>query len=211
MYGISVSLSTQFIHYLSDPTDIEEAIYEAYGLFDSGVECIFNLAGPSASGVITAAIDALQWEVPAYVVGVDYDSYLEGLYDGDTSVVLTSAMKFYGTAVYKIMESYARGDFPGGTNMMLDLASGGVGLPQDNLGFSQETTILISDILNYVESGELDIPVLGEYPIEFDPLPISIPTILPLPSETPTLPPIPSETPTLPPVPSLTPTIPPLP
>ncbi|MCK5758543.1 MAG: BMP family ABC transporter substrate-binding protein, partial [Clostridiales bacterium] len=123
MYHISVSMSAQFIHYLTDQTDIEEAIYAAYGLYDSGVECILNLAGPSASGVISAAIDALQWEVPAYVVGVDYDSYLEGIHDGDMSVVLTSAMKFYGTAVYKIMEAFTNGNFPGGTNMILDLAS----------------------------------------------------------------------------------------
>ncbi len=210
MYHISVSMSNQFIHYLSDQTNIEEAIDAAYGLYDSGVECVLNLAGPSASGVISAAIDVVDWGIPAFVVGVDYDSYLEGIHDGDLSVVLTSAMKFYGTAVYRIMKSFTNGDFPGGTNMIMDLASGGVGLPSDNPGLSQETTAMINDLMDYVESRELDIPTFGEYPIELKPLPIT-PSLLPLPSHSPTLPPTPSETPTLPPTPSETPILTPLP
>ncbi len=216
MYGIGVSLSTQFIHYLTDPTDIEEAIYAAYGLFDSGVECILNLAGPSASGVISAAVDAVQWEIPAYVVGVDYDSYLEGLYNSDLSVVLTSAVKYYGTAVYRILESFTMGDFPGGTKIMFDYYSGGVGLPLGNLGFSIETIDVMTYVFEQMDLNWLVVPPLGDSPIMIlapppIPAPSEIPTLPPIPSETPTVPPLPSATPTIPPLPSSTPTIPPLP
>ncbi len=182
VYGIDASLSQQFITYLQVPGDTEEALYAAYALYDSGVECILNLAGSSSSGVITGAIDAMGWEIPAYVVGVDYDSYLEGIFIEDASVVLTSAVKYYGAPVYSILKALAAGEFPGGRNLLFDLAAGGVGLPQDNPGLSPDTLSALEDIYTFIETGKLVIPPLGEFPlISPPPVPSVIPTIPPLP------------------------------
>ena len=202
MYGISASLPSRFIIYMENPGDVEEAMYAAWGLYDSGASCILNLAGSASSGVLTGAMDAMGWELPAYIVGVDYDSYIEGIYSGDASVVLTSAMKFYDEAVYSLLKAFSTNEFPGGRNLMFDLSTGGVGLPPDNPGLSADTLAAIYEIYEYIENGSLVIPSLGEFPLVTPP---------PLPSETPTIPPLPSETPTLPPMPSETPTPPPIP
>lgn len=201
-YGIETVLNPQYIVFLNEPGNPESARYASYGLYDSGVDCILNLAGSSYEGVIGGAVDFMEFGFRSYVIGVDYDSYNEGLYGEKSSVVLTSAVKFYDRAVYSIIKQYASGDFPGGKMLVFDLNSGGVGLPGSNPGLSTETLSFISEINNLIDNGSLVIPTFGEFPTVFStpipsfsplPLPSIIPTLLPslLPSPLPTLVPIP--------------------
>ena len=164
-FGIDVQLPQHYIVYLEFPGDPEEALYAAYGLFDSGVECILNLAGSSASQVIQAAIDANGWEIPAYVVGVGYDSFSEGLLPYGGSVVVTSAMTFYDSAVTQIISNYASGDFPSGNQLLFDYHSGGIGLPFNNPGFSVGTIDAMKYIFEQMDLNWLIVPPLGDGPI----------------------------------------------
>lgn len=203
-YGIDAQLTQQSIIYLQFAGDPEEAFYAAIGLYDSGVECILNLAGSAASQVILAAIDASSWPIPAYVVGIGYDSFSEGLLPSGESVVITSAMTFYDVAVTNLISDYASGDFPGGTQILFDYDSSGVGLPSNNPGFSADTIEAMTYIFEQMDLNWLNVPPLGDAPITIlapPPIPAPIPTILPIPSETPTIPPLPSTTPTIPPLP----------
>ena len=54
------------------------------------------------------------WEmcIRERVIGVDSDQYDDGIYEGNKSVVLTSAIKKIDEAAYQIIEDDINGEFP---------------------------------------------------------------------------------------------------
>lgn len=159
-YGIDVRLDPQFLTYLPVQNDPEGAFLIAWGLYDSGVSCILNLAGTSASGVIDSAIDANSNGIPSYVVSVDYDQFTEGISEGQTSVVLTSAIKYYDTAVYDLVGLYTKDIFPGRSSLTYDLANKGVGLSISNPIFSPATKTIISEVSLLLNNGMISLSPL---------------------------------------------------
>lgn len=78
-------------------------------LIAEGVDIIFVAAGASGNGVLTAVKEA----DGVYFIGCDVDQYDDGA-NGDSNVVLTSAVKVMHLNVERALESIADGSFKGG-------------------------------------------------------------------------------------------------
>ena len=79
-----------------------------------GVKAIFTAAAGVNIGVITEAKTRVVNGEEAWVIGVDSDQYADGIYEGNKSVVLTSAIKKIDEATYQIIKNELNGEFPGG-------------------------------------------------------------------------------------------------
>lgn len=90
-----------------------------------------------------------------WVIGVDVDQYDDGLYDGDKSVVLTSAMKKIKTSVYEMIQDELNGEFRGGEIITFDAKSDGVGIPDENPNLSNETVAKVNEVLEMIKNGEI--------------------------------------------------------
>lgn len=67
-----------------------------------------------------------------WVVGVDSDQYGQGIYSGNKSVILTSALKRVDSATYDMIKAENDGKFPGGQTLVFDAKKNGVGIPATN-------------------------------------------------------------------------------
>jgi basic membrane protein A len=115
-----------------------------------GADVIFQAAGKTGSGVISAASERKKW-----VIGVDADQY-----DEAPCCVLTSMVKGVDVAVLDAARDMIEGDFQGGTRE-LGLAEGGVGfisdernrdrLPPEVVGRARE---IAADII----AGRIEVP-----------------------------------------------------
>ncbi len=197
-YGTAVTLEEKFISYLEMANDPKGALQTANALFDSGADCILNLAGGSGAGLIEGAVDFTSWGMEVYTIGVDYDQFDEGIYGDNLSVVLTSVVKYYDTAVYDMIKTYAAGDFPGGTSVHFDISMGGIGLSLNNPNLSPSTVMLMDEVFSLIEDNSIFVQTLED--LQLMPFP-TLPPLITL-SPVPTLPP----SITLPPTTSLPPT-----
>lgn len=78
-------------------------------LIGEGVDILFVAAGNSGNGVFTAAKEAKEVKV----IGCDVDQYDDGA-NGDSNIILTSALKVMHSAVKTALESVQGGTFKGG-------------------------------------------------------------------------------------------------
>jgi basic membrane protein A len=90
------------------------------------------------------------------------DQYDEGLLTNGQSTILTSAMKYLGEAAYNQIDSYAKGEFEGGQTILMDIATNGVGLPQENPNLSEETVKQVNEIVELIKGGEIEVPATEE-------------------------------------------------
>ena len=92
--------------------------------YAGGTEAIFAAAGGAGFSVIAAAADAGTW-----MLGVDVDQ------SGDSTTVLTSAMKALAVSVNDMLTDFVGGSFRGGSNLHYDASINGIGLPMANSRF----------------------------------------------------------------------------
>lgn len=78
-------------------------------LIAEGVDIIFTAAGASGNGVLTAVKEA----DGVYFIGCDVDQFDDGA-NGDSNVILTSAVKVMHLNVERALEAVADGSFKGG-------------------------------------------------------------------------------------------------
>jgi basic membrane protein A and related proteins len=109
----------------------------AESMYQQGADIVFHVAGGTGAGVIEAAKSTNH-----YAIGVDTDQ--DALAPG---YVLTSMIKHTDTAVKRLIEQYAKGEFHGGTTMTLGLKDGGVGLSD----FTQTKKDIPADVLSKVD------------------------------------------------------------
>lgn len=127
-------------------------------MYDKGVKVIFTAAGGTGIGVITEAkARTSNGNSPVYVIGVDVDQYADGIYDQaeNTSVILTSAMKYVDRATHNIITRYVENTFPGGETITFSIINDGVGIPSENPNLSTETIDTVNTIYEKVKSGEI--------------------------------------------------------
>ncbi len=108
----------------------------AASMYAKGADIVFTAAGGVNAGVVEAAKDEIAKDNEVWVIGVDRDMYEDGIYDGDKSVILTSAVKQVGQAAYDALTLEFEGNFEGGVDN-LGLAEEGVGLPEENPNLDQ--------------------------------------------------------------------------
>lgn len=148
------------IEYAGSFTDTQIGQTIAAKLFDQGAGIIFSAAGATGNGAIKEAKDRVLRGENVWTIGVDRDQYLDGIYEGDKSVMLTSMVKRVDVAAYNIIQAEMDGAFPGGSVVKFDLSNGGVGIPKDNPNLSND---IVSEVATYEQSiisGDIVVPTL---------------------------------------------------
>ncbi len=129
-------------------------------MYDRGVDVIFAAAGGVGVGAINEAKQRVKAGEKVWMVGVDVDQYDDGKYEGDKSVVLTSAIKKIDKVAFDMVQAELDGKFPGGETLTFDATNDGIGLPEKNPNLSDDTVKTVEDIFQKVKAGE--IKVAGE-------------------------------------------------
>lgn len=129
--------------YADSFTDVSKGQQIANSMIASGADIIFTAAGGVNNGVVEAAITQTKSNPsqPISVIGVDRDMYQDGVYDGDKSVILTSAVKNTGKAVFSAIQTLKDGQTPPDVSY-LNVADGYVGLPEQNPNLANDQAII---------------------------------------------------------------------
>ena len=127
-------------------------------LYDEGVKVIFSVAGSTGNGCIKEAKDRRTNGEDVWIIGVDRDQYSEGIYDGTHSCILTSDLKKVNEAAYNVAKMVNEGNFPGGQELIFDLAKGGVGFPKDNPNLSTDILDTVAKYTKEIIDGTIVVP-----------------------------------------------------
>ena len=155
--GTNVSLKDENIVYSGSFSDLALGQQLAAQMYDSGVKAIFAAAGGVGTGVITEAKTRVVNGEEVWVIGVDSDQYADGIYEGDKSVILTSAIKKIDEAAYQMIEAQLNGEFPGGQVLTFNAENDGVGIPAENPNLKDDTVTKVNEVLDGIKNGEIEV------------------------------------------------------
>ncbi|WP_053366225.1 BMP family lipoprotein [Bacillus sp. FJAT-27245] len=126
-------------------------------MFNRGVVAIHAAAGGVGVGAINEAKQRASKGEKVWIVGVDVDQYEDGKYDGDKSVILTSATKKISHSVYEMIKDELDGKFQGGKTLTFDAKNDGVGLPDENPNLSEDTVSKVKEVYEQIKSGDIEV------------------------------------------------------
>lgn len=126
-------------------------------MYDRGVKVIFTAAGGVGVGAINEAKTRAKGGEEVWIVGVDVDQYADGIYEGEKSIILTSAMKKLDQVAFDIIKQELDGQFPGGETLTFDAKNDGIGLPEENPNLSEDTVNAVGDVYEKIKSGEISV------------------------------------------------------
>ncbi|WP_245959325.1 BMP family lipoprotein [Neobacillus piezotolerans] len=129
----------------------------AASMFDRGVNVIHAAAGGVGVGAIKEAVNRVKAGENVWIVGVDVDQYEDGKYDGDKSVILTSAVKNIDQSAFDMIKDELDGKFQGGKTLMFDAKNDGVGITAENPNLSDDTSSKVKEVYEKVKSGEIEV------------------------------------------------------
>ena len=124
----------------------------AQGMYDKGADIVYAAAGGSGIGVFQAAKAA-----NARAIGVDSDQYQTV---GDPTlqpVIMTSVLKRVDNAVEAYINDFVAGKIKGGSDIVNDLKTDGVGLATSG-GFIDDIQAQIKEYADKIKSGEITVP-----------------------------------------------------
>ena len=120
-------------------------------LIDEGVDIMFVAAGASGNGVFTAAKEA----EGVFVIGCDVDQYNDGV-NGDSNIMLTSALKIMDKNVELQLNNVKDGSFKGENALLgADTDSTGYVSDPERCQLSEDTISKIDEAFAKVKSGEI--------------------------------------------------------
>jgi len=147
------------VDYIGTFTEESIAKSAAASMYDDGAFVIFHAAGPAGMGIIDEAKERASSGDAALVIGVDYDQYDDGIYASGKSVVLTSMIKRFDSAVFNVCASaYDKKLTSGLLSFGLDEES--IGLPSVNPNLSQDINQKIYDFEEKIILDELTVPIV---------------------------------------------------
>ncbi|EHK2348732.1 BMP family ABC transporter substrate-binding protein [Clostridium perfringens] len=155
--GTHMSLEAKNVIYQGSFDDSAAGGQIAAQMYDNGVKAIFCAAGGVGVGAIQEAKNRAASGKEAWIIGVDVDQYDDGIYEGDKSVILTSAVKRIDHASYDMIKKELDGTFPGGQTLLYDAKNDGVGLPDKNPNLSEETMTEVNKVFEQLKSGEIKV------------------------------------------------------
>ena len=124
----------------------------AQGMYQGGADIVFHAAGGSGQGVFEAAAEA-----GGRAIGVDSDQY-ETVGDSTLqAVIMTSMLKRVDNAVESLITEYSEGTVEGGTDVVNDLSTEGVGLSYSG-GFIDDIQATIDDYSQQIVDGDITVP-----------------------------------------------------
>ena len=156
-YGTNVSLKAENIVYSGSFSDTALGQQLSAQMYDNGVKAIFTAAAGVNIGVITEAKTRGANGQEAWVIGVDSDQYDDGIYEGNKSVVLTSAIKKIDEAAYQIIEDEINGEFPGGQVLRFDAKNDAVGIPSENPNLSDDTIAKVNEVIDAIKADKIEV------------------------------------------------------
>jgi basic membrane protein A and related proteins len=156
-YDTSVTMKPQNVLYQGTFDDVAAGQQIAASMYDRGVKAIFAAAGGVGVGVISEAKSRAATGKEVWVVGVDVDQYPEGIYSGDKSIILTSAMKKIDLAAYDMIKAELDGNFPGGEILTLDATNDGIGIPAENPNLDDAVEAKVAETFAKLKAGSLTV------------------------------------------------------
>ncbi|MGY3714965.1 BMP family lipoprotein [Sutcliffiella cohnii] len=155
--GTNFSIKPENVVYQGTFDDVAAGGQIAAQMYDNGVDVIFAAAGGVGVGAINEAKNRVQNGEDVWMVGVDVDQYADGIYEGEKSVILTSAVKKIDQAAYDMIMAEKDGEFPGGETLMFDATNDGIGLPDENPNLSESTISKVAEMFELIKSGEIKV------------------------------------------------------
>ncbi|HHU50292.1 MAG TPA: BMP family ABC transporter substrate-binding protein [Firmicutes bacterium] len=155
--GTKMSIKPENVIYQGTFDNVAAGQQLAAQMYDRGVKAIFAAAGGVGVGVINEAKSRVKAGEEVWVVGVDVDQYAEGIYEGEKSVILTSAMKQISTATFDVIKAEKDGEFPGGQILTFDAKNDGIGIPAENPNLSDEVEEQVAEVYEKMKSGEITV------------------------------------------------------
>ncbi len=155
--GTDITMKAENFVYQGSFDNVAAGQQIAAQMFDKGVDAVFCAAGGVGVGAINEAKSRAASGQKVWIVGVDVDQYAEGIYDGDKSVIITSAMKRIDQAAYDMIKAELEGKFPGGRTLVFDAKNNGVGIPADNPNLDPDVEKKIDEIFQMLVDGEITV------------------------------------------------------
>lgn len=155
--GTKMTIKPENIVYVGDFNNAAAGQQISAQMFDRGVKAVFTAAGATGVGAITEAKARVASGKEAWIIGVDVDQYSDGIYEGNKSVILTSAIKFIDEAAYHMIKAEVDGTFPGGQTLNFDVKNDGVGIPKENPNLNDETMKIVDDIYAKIKLDEIKV------------------------------------------------------
>lgn len=152
-----ISIKAENVIYQGSFDNVAAGQQLAAQMFDKGVKAIFCAAGGVGVGAVNEAKARAKAGKQSWIIGVDVDQYEDGKYDGDKSIILTSAMKRVDQAAYDMVKAEKEGKFPGGKTLTFDTKNNGVGIPARNPNLSDDTMKKVDETYKKLQSGEIKV------------------------------------------------------
>ncbi|MGL5416084.1 MAG: BMP family lipoprotein [Clostridium sp.] len=156
-YGTKTTIKKENVKYANSFEDVAVGQQLAATMYDRGVKAIFVSAGKVGVGSITEAKGRASKGKEAWIVGVDVDQFAEGVYEGEKSVILTSATKKIGKSAFDMIKAEQEGKFPGGQTLVYDINNDGVGIPEKNPNLSEDTIAKVKEVTEKMKAGEIKV------------------------------------------------------
>ncbi|MBA1337051.1 MAG: ABC transporter, substrate-binding protein [Firmicutes bacterium] len=155
--GTNITIKAENVIYQGSFDNVAAGQQLAAQMFDKGVKAIFCAAGGVGVGAINEAKSRAKTGEEVWIVGVDVDQYAEGIYEGDKSIIITSAMKYIDQVSYDMIKAEYEGKFPGGETLVFDAKNNGVGIPAKNPNLSDEVQAKVADVFKKLQTGEIKV------------------------------------------------------
>ncbi len=156
--GTKITIKAENVIYQGSFDNVAAGQQIAASMYDKGVTVIFAAAGGVGVGAINEAKARATAGKTAWIVGVDVDQYADGIYTGDKSVILTSAMKRIDVAAFDMIKAELDKTFPGGKTLTFDAKNNGVGIPAKNPNLAPEVQAKVEEIFKLMQNGTITVP-----------------------------------------------------
>jgi len=154
-YGTQIAMKAENFIYQGTFDDVAAGQVLAAAMYDKGVTAIFAAAGGVGIGAINEAKARASTGQEVWIVGVDVDQYAEGIYAGNNSIIITSAMKYIDVAAYDMIKAELEGEFPGGEMLMFDATNFGIGIPRENPNLDPDVEEMVAEAFAAMQAGTL--------------------------------------------------------
>ncbi|WP_254780961.1 BMP family protein [Modestobacter sp. DSM 44400] len=124
----------------------------AQGMYDKGADIVYAAAGGSGIGVFQAAAASGK-----RAIGVDSDQYQTVGDPALQPVIMTSVLKRVDNAVEAFIGDFVDGNVKGGTDIVSDLSTDGVGLAASG-GFIDDIQDQVDEYKQKIIDGEITVP-----------------------------------------------------
>jgi len=154
-YSTTITMNADNFIYEGSFSNVAGGQQLAAGMYDKGVDAIFCAAGGVGVGAINEAKQRAKNGEDVWIIGVDVNQYADGIYEGEKSIILTSAMKRIDQAAYDMILAETYDTFKGGQTLIFDSLNNGVGIPSDNPNLSDDVMTKVADAFDKVKAGTI--------------------------------------------------------